>query len=160
MQAHWSSGKEARVPLIKHGTRLYVKAWLNDQEELCQIDTGASSVEWPRELHVKGRLTRWHGQGCDVLGGCIATQTIVLPHVRIGGYEIANLPTEMSDTSSSLFSPPQRSGAEEEPNLGNPAFVMTVLTVDYKNAVLIIRPPQYDFTTQRREAGDRVLQMG
>jgi hypothetical protein len=55
MQVHWSSGKEARVPLIKHGTGLYVKAWLNDQEELCQIDTGASSVEWPRELHVKGR---------------------------------------------------------------------------------------------------------
>ena len=63
MQAHWASGKEARVPLIKRGSRLYVKAWFNGQEELCQIDTGAASVEWPRDLHFKGHLTSWHRQG-------------------------------------------------------------------------------------------------
>jgi hypothetical protein len=84
----------------------------------------------------------------------------VLPHVRIGGYEVINLPTEMSDIDASLFSPPQRPDGDEGPILGNSAFVMTVLTVDYKNAVMIIRPPQYDFTRQHRRAGDRVLQMG
>ncbi len=160
VHAHWASGKEARVPLIKHGSKLFVKAWLNGQEELCRIDTGASSVGWPRELHIQGRLTSQRGQSRDPLGGSVHTQTIVLPHIRIGSYEIDNLPTEMSDTDSSLFSPPQRSYANEEPNLGNPVFVMSVLTIDYKNAVLVIRPPQYDFTRQHRRSGDRMLEMG
>ena len=66
----------------------------------------------------------------------------------------------MSDTNSSLFSPPTRPDADENPRLGNPAFVMTVLTIDYKNAAMIIRPPQYDFTRQHRRSGDRVLEMG
>lgn len=62
MQAHWPPGKEARVPLIKHENSIYVKVWLNDKEELCQVDTGAAAVEWPRGLHVGGRLTSLHGQ--------------------------------------------------------------------------------------------------
>jgi len=160
MQANWPLGKEARVPLIKRGHGLYVKVWLNDKEELCQLDTGATNVDWPRGLHVEGELTSWSGQSCDVLGECIATRTIVLPHIRIGGHEVTNLPTEMSDDAARLFAPPQRPDADDTPLLGNSAFVMTVLTVDYKNAGMIIRPPGYDFTKQPRKAGDRVIQMG
>jgi len=149
-----------RVPLVKKNNGLYVKAWLNDTEEVCQLDTGDNGVDWPRDLHVEGKSTSRQGQSCDVLGGCVATQTIVLPRIRIGGYEITNLPTEMSDNDPGLFASPQRPDADDEPLLGNPAFVMTGLTVDYKNAVMIIHPPEYDFIRQRRRAGDRILQMG
>ena len=160
MQAHWPPGKEARVPLIKHENSIYVKIWLNDKEELCQVDTGAAAVEWPRGLHVGGRLTSLHGQSVDPLGGSIDTQTVVIRDLRIGGYEVTNLPTEMSEVSSYLFLPPQWPDADKGSNLGNPAFVQTVLTIDYKNAVMVIRPPQYDFTGHSRATGDRVLQMG
>ena len=160
LKTHWSTGKEASVPLIEIGHELYVKARLNDKEELCLLDTGADSVEWSRDLHIEGRLTSRRNQSCDVLGACVAAQVVVLPRVRIGGYEITNLPTTMLDNDPRLFTPPQGPGGGDKLLLGNPAFVMTVLTVDYKNAVMIIRPPGYDFTQQPRKVGERVIQMG
>ena len=65
----------------------------------------------------------------------------------------------MSDAGSGPFTPVLED-AGQQPLLGNTAFVQTVLTVDYKKAQLIIRPPQYDFLRQPRKPGDRVLEMG
>lgn len=159
MQSHWLSGKEAIVPLVEHGNGLYVKAWLNNQEVLCKVDTGSESVEWSRGLHVEGKVTTSQGQDCDLLGGCVATQTLLLPRLKIGNYEITNIPTEMSEAGSGPFTPVLED-AGQQPLLGNTAFVQTVLTVDYKKAQLIIRSPQYDFLRQPRKPGDRVLEMG
>ena len=159
MQSRWLSGKEATVPLVKQGNGLYVNAWLNNQEVLCRVDTGAESVEWSRGLHVEGKMTSSQGQACDLLGGCVAVQTVLLPRLKIGNYEITNIPTDMSDAGSGPFTPAQED-AVQQPLLGNTAFVRTVLTIDYKKAQLIIRPPQYDFLRQPRKPGDRILEMG
>ena len=159
MRTHWPAGGEVEQPLVKHGTSLFVQVQLNGQDVLCRVDTGAEDVEWPRGLHIEGKRTRWNDQSCDILGKCIDTHTIVLPHVKIGGYEIENLPTDMSDVESGLFSPPP-GPANDVPILGNPAFVQTVLTIDYKNSIMTIRPPKYDFTQQQRKPGDRILDIG
>ena len=105
-------------------------------------------------------MTSDQGQSRDALGRCVAARTVVLPRVRIGGYEITNLPTTMLDNDARLFSPSQRSNVDEDQILGNSAFVKTVLTVDYKNSIMIIWPSHYDFTKQHRREGDRVLEMG
>jgi hypothetical protein len=159
MHSHWLSGKDAIVPLVKHRNGLYVNAWLNNQEVLCKVDTGSDSVEWSRGLHVEGKMTGSHGESCDLLGGCVAAQTVLLPRLKIGNYEITNIPTDMSDAGSGPFTPVLED-AGQQPLLGNTAFVQTVLTVDYKKAQLIIRPPQYNFLRQPRRPGDRVLEMG
>ena len=162
IKAHWALGKEVRVPLIISDSKIYVKVRLGCREELCLLDTGLNTIEWSRGLHIKGRATGQYSQSSDPVGGAVSTQTVVLPHMRIGGYEIAELPTEMSDANSGLFagllSPPP-TDADQGFVLGNPAFVTTVLTIDYKNAEMIIRPPQYDFTRQHRKIGERVLGM-
>ena len=162
VKTHWALGKEAHVPLIISDSKIYVKVRLGGREEVCLLDTGLNTIEWSRGLHIKGRTIGQYSQSSDPVGGSVGTQTVVLPHMRIGGYEIAELPTEMSNANSGLFagllSPPS-TDADQGFVLGNPAFVMTVLTIDYKNAEMIIYPPQYDFTRQHRKMGDRVLNM-
>lgn len=159
MQPHWLSGKEAIVPLVKQGTGLYVKAWLNNQEVLCRVDTGAESVDWSRGLHIEGKVSSLRGHACDLLGECVATQIVLLPRLKIGGYEITNIPTDMSDADSGPFTPLLEAG-NQQPLLGNTPFVRTVLTIDYRNTQLTIRPSDYDFSRQPRKPGDRILEMG
>ena len=147
------------VPLIKKGHGLYVQVNSQaDDEALFRLDTGSTSVAWPRSLSITGAFAGEYSQDCDVLGSCTKSRSILLPHLQIGGYKVLNLPTEMSDTSNGLFSTHAQEDAE--PLLGNPAFVRTVLTVDYKNGLLTIQNPAYDFTKQRRKTGDYVLEMG
>ena len=159
MQAKLLSGAEARVPLIEHENRLYVKTWLDDKQVLCRVDTGMNTVEWPRRLHLRGNPTKEYGQSCDPIGGCIDTQRVVLPLVRIGSYEVTNLPTEVLGIDMNPLSPFELTEGDKNATLGNVAFIQTVLTIDYRGKELIIRPPKYDFTRQQRGARDRVLQM-
>ncbi len=148
-----------RVPLLKQGAKLLVKVNNHtDDEALFQLDTGSTSVSWPRNLCLTGKPLGTYSENCDVLGACVKGRTIVLPQLQIGNYRVVNLPTEMSDTTNGLFCPPAQE--DSEPLLGNPAFTRTVLTVDYKNAMLTIQNPAYDFTHQSRKAGDYVLEMG
>jgi len=157
---HFLSGNVVRVPIVEKNGGIFVMASLNGQQQLCKIDTGFDNVEWARGLHIIGRLTDERGQSCDSLNNCVDTSTVKLPHIRIGTFEMTDLPTEMLDVDNGLFSPPYRLYVDDTPLLGNSLFALTVLTIDYRNKVLAVRPPTYDFEKVPRHPGDRILQMG
>ena len=161
VRTSWPLGAttEAHIPIVVHDRNLYITARLNGKEELCRVDTGANSVEWPRRLHLRGSMTKEYGQSCGPTEECVDTQTMVLPYVRIGGCEVNSLPTEVVGADLDPLSISKPAYADNAVNLGNVAFVQTVFTVDYRKKELILRPPKYDFTRQQRRAGDRVLQM-
>ena len=160
VQIHWGPGNEARVPLIiKHGG-IFVTATLDDGPQLCEIDTGSDAVMWSRDLHLTGSLIGEQGQSCDAMDGCIPADTVKLPYIQLDAFRISGLPTQRLDSESVVFSPPLPNGPSEYAVLGNPVFTSTVLTIDYQNKLLIIRPAAYDFRKSPRHPGDRIVEMG
>lgn len=160
VEIRWASNKEAQVPLVvKHGG-IFVTATLSGEEQLCQIDTGFDAVMWSRDLHLSGSLLGEQGETCNAVNDCIASDTIKLPRVQLGGFQITNLPTRRLDVDTVPFSPSGSSHTGDYAVLGNSVFSLTVLTVDYRNKLLIIHPPSYDFQKAARHPGNRVMQMG
>lgn len=156
----WDKDKEAVVPLTVKNGGIYVMASLSGEEHLCQIDTGSDDVNWVRDLHLVGKMTQERSEPCDALNNCVVADVVKLPEIRIGSYKVTDLPTDMLDSKSGLFSPVPRPDIDAEPLLGNALFSFTVLTIDYQNKKLIIRPATYDFTKMPRLPGDRIVQMG
>lgn len=160
VRIHWGPGAEARLPLIvKHGG-IFVTALLDDGPQLCKIDTGSDAVMWSRDLHLVGSLTGEQGQACNTMNDCVPSDTVKLPYIQLGAFRISDLPTRRLDLEDILFSPPGTNHPSEYAVLGNPVFSSTVLTVDYRNKLLIIRPAAYDFREEPRHPGDRIVQMG
>lgn len=159
VQIHWEPGNEARVPLIiKHGG-IFVTAILDDGPQLCQIDTGSDAVMWSRDLHLAGRLMGEQDQACNAMDDCVPSDRVKLPYIQLGSFRISGLPTQRLDLEDIPFSSSGISHPSEDAVLGNPVFSSTVLTVDYKNKLLIIQPAAYDFQKESKHPGDRVLQM-
>lgn len=159
VNVHFPAG-EAHVPLVvKHGG-VFVMASLNGTQTLCKIDTGSDTVQWHRDLHCAGVLTGERGQTSDPQKGSADAMVVILPRIQIGTFTLTGLPTMMQDTYTGLFSSTQERHGDTTPLLGNPLFALTVLTLDYQNKALTIHPPTYNFQTELRHPGDRILQMG
>lgn len=160
IETTWVSSSEAQVPLVvKHGG-IFVMASLSGEPHLCKIDTGSDAVIWARSSHLTGTPTGECGQSSDAMNSVIDSDTVKVPYIQIGAYKITDLPTERLDIDSVLFSPPHPAPPDDYILLGNPAFDLTVLTIDYRNKLLIIRPASYDFQKAPRHQGDRTVQMG
>lgn len=164
LHAHFqvSLGKNAAVtvPLVERNGGIFVMASLNGQSQLCQIDTGSDTVNWRRGLYINGEMTSERGKSCDALNNCISLATVKLPEIKIGSYKVTDIPTEMQEDNSVLFSSVAATPADGVPLLGNALFSLAVMTIDYQKKTPTFHAPTYNFTKQARLPTDKILEMG
>ena len=153
-----------RVPFTKQNGLIVVQATLGGKVLPCVLDTGDPLVRWPRRLRLAGKATGIRAQGTDAGGHGETHEMVLLSHVRIGGYELANVPSWAVGTPDDAT--PDEDAAPETiaggvwrryPVLGNVVFEQVALTIDYRRSELILRPKNANTAEPSRVPGMRTL---
>ncbi len=142
------SKKVVRVPFTKQNGLIIVQATLGDKVLPCVLDTGDPLVRWPKRLQLAGKATGIHAMGQDVSGAHAAHEMVLLSRVRIGTYELTNVPSwavrTQKPSPADAAAPPDEGIAggvwQRYPVLGNVVFEQVALTIDYRKSELILRP--------------------
>lgn len=156
-----------RVPFTKQNGLIIVQATLGDKVLPCVLDTGDPLVRWPKRLQLAGKATGIHAMGQDVSGAGAAHEMVLLSRVRIGTYELTNVPSwavgAQKPSPDDAAAPPDEgiTGGvwQRYPVLGNVVFEQVALTIDYRKSELILRPRGVPdaAATPRRTPGTRTL---
>ncbi|HEU4752563.1 MAG TPA: retropepsin-like aspartic protease, partial [Armatimonadota bacterium] len=127
-----------RVPFRLDNGLMIVRAELGGRPFDCALDTGAAAPLWPGWIGIPARPGHAGGSVSDGGGTVVQYSMRVLSRLRLGGYEVRNLPgwAIAADTLRTTDAPGTRM-----PLLGNSTFAGTVLTIDYRSRCLTIRPP-------------------
>ena len=155
-----------RVPFTKQNGLIIVQATLGGKALSCVLDTGDPLVRWPRRLRLAGKATGIRAQGTDAGGHGEAHEMVVLSQVRIGGYELANVPSwavgtpdDAAPDAGDADAPETLAGGvwRRYPVLGNVVFEQVALTIDYRRSELILRPKSANAAATQRVPGTRTL---
>jgi len=111
----------------------------------CLVDTGDSYIEWTQQLNLPGKhmgsLFAYPGSS----GIQVTAEWVQISDLRLGDYELTNIPTMKVNTGSSL---PEAGDKPLPAVLGNTAFMHVVLTIDSRQHQLIVRQLDYDIAQQ------------
>ncbi len=132
-----------RVPFKLVGGLIYVHALLDRKPMQCIVDTGTDAIIVPSRAGVSGADTGAAVGLQSLAGPGTQARRIVLPLLQLGDYELREAPAIVTPDSPS----PNHSLSHGVPTLGDDAFRHIVLTIDYARRELVLRQPQYDFTT-------------
>jgi hypothetical protein len=143
------------IPFQLQDGCILVKAALAGRTAECVVDTGFNCVAWADWLCVAARKLSGEGAITDAAGRRIPAAPALLSTLQIGPYKARNVPgyavkSGRPGERPTLF-------AERPVFLGNPAFHQVVLTIDYQQQELVLRPSAYDFTCHPRGKQDMVF---
>jgi predicted aspartyl protease len=144
------------VPFRLQDGCILVHAHLAGKTVECVVDTGFNCVAWAEWLNVAARIMPGDGAIVDAAGQRIPATPALLSTLQIGHYKVRNVPGYAVKTGRHAERPTLF--AERPVFLGNPAFQQIVLTADYQQQELILRPSAYDFSCQPRRKQDMVFE--
>lgn len=150
--------QEVDVPFRLQQGLIHVRAKFAGQNADCIIDTGCASILCPQNFLSEGTPTWCHATVRDDSGRTVQVRQIVVKDVKLGGYELHDMPVFQLDENGKKQNKTKPTSASiAYPLLGNSAFAHVVLTIDYHRKLLIIRQHQYDFDQSHISINDKVL---
>jgi hypothetical protein len=138
-----------RVPFTKQNGLIIVQAEVGGKVLPCVVDTGDPLIRWPKGLRLAGKATGIHATGTDVGGNSETHEMVLLSRVRLGAYELADVPswavggpdalTDKASTPPDLLAAGAGGVWQRYPILGNIVFERVALTIDYQKSELVLR---------------------
>ncbi len=138
-----------RVPFTKQNGLIIVQAEVGGKVLPCVVDTGDPLIRWPKGLRLAGKATGIHATGTDVGGNSETHEMVLLSRVRLGAYELAdvpswavggpNAPTDKAGAPTDMLAAGAGGVWQRYPVLGNIVFERVALTIDYQKSELVLR---------------------
>ncbi len=118
--------------------KIFVTTQIDGRMLTCIVDTGSPVTVWSAYLKLGSIKDALGTKFSDPLGRGIRGRISILDTLQIGDLEIKHVPTYALDVPKDDFAP--SSTPAGVPILGSTAFAGLVLTIDYPNKELIVRP--------------------
>ena len=148
-----SKYQEVVIPFIPTNSLIFVNAIINGKIYPCIVDTGASFTYLPASLNLTSRPCFARNNVFVTYGDNFTRSNgdcRILPAIHLSQYVVHNLKTLQSAHN-------QLDIASNVMILGNNAFDRVVLTLDYRNRVILVRTHQYDLTKMKHASSDRII---
>jgi hypothetical protein len=150
---------EVRIPFNCDAEYIYLVGYVGGKSVPCALDTGSVFVYWPKMWQLPGRRTGKRSYLLDASEFTNTTEEVIFNSLRLGDYEMKNLPTQavQADKKRAV------DHTADYANLpliilGDFAFYRTSVTIDYETREVIVRDATYD-VSKHAQQGDEVLSL-
>jgi hypothetical protein len=149
---------EVRIPFNLDAGYVHMAGKIGDKSVSCVLDTGSVFIYWPKKWQLPGKRTGKRSSAQDISGLTDSTEEVILNSLRLGGYELKNMPTQ-------AVQPDKKRAADHTIDtanlpyiiLGGIAFYRTSVTFDYQTQELILRDATYVVSKHVSEERDKIL---